>query len=123
MASRCTTCRFGDKWGPSECECNLAVAPREQMPAKAHVPKKVPCKVHYSGRRCENGNSCQYEHGELPPCKFYLQGNCTHRPCPFPHTGTPQPQARDRDQKKLCRNIAEGRECPFGERCHFSHSS
>ena len=44
------------------CNC-----PREQMPAKAHVPKKVPCKVHYSGRRCENGNSCQYEHGELPP--------------------------------------------------------
>jgi len=124
MASRtpvfCSKCHAGDKWGPSECECKPVVPHQEQAPAKVQVLKKGPCKVHMSGRRCEGGISCPWSHDEeLPPCKHFLQGKCTRGGCKFPHVGLPAQPAPQ--SKKQCRNIAEGRECPWGERCHFAH--
>ena len=51
-----------------------------------------------------------------PPCKYFQQGKCTRPECQYPHIDQPAPQP-----KKPCRNIAEGRKCPWGELCHFAH--
>lgn len=81
----CRVCYAGDLWGPSECECAPKVVEQQQAPAKVHAPKKGPCRVHMSGRRCEDGIFCDYSHDKLPPCKFFLLGKCTRSPCAFPH--------------------------------------
>ena len=93
---------------------------QQQAPAKVQVPKKGPCKVHRSGRKCEDGIFCKWSHEKLSPCKYFLQGNCTRGGCQFPHIGQAQ-QAPQPQPKKPCRTIAEGRECPYGDRCHFAH--
>ena len=102
-----------------------------------------PCYYFHRKGRCEKGERCTFSHEPSQrinePCKFYLQGKCTRKLCPFLHDGAASTDTESTHTKRKCRHFMKGKctrnpcqfehpicrnyankvACSYGQRCRF----